>query len=47
MEKYICSRNYRYQVNVLQMNSKKTEPYREMQKWYEEADHWRANPKSR
>ena len=45
MEKYICSRNYKYQVNILQMNSKKTETYREMQKWYEQEIHVRGNPK--
>lgn len=26
MEKYICNGNYRYQVDILQMTSKKTEP---------------------
>lgn len=32
MEKDICYGNYRYQVNILQMNSKKIEPSTEMQK---------------
>lgn len=32
IEKYICNGEYSYQVNILQMNSKKTEAYREMQK---------------
>lgn len=31
-EKYICNRNYRYQVNISQVNSKKTVLHREMQK---------------
>ena len=31
IEKYICNGEYRYQVNILQMNGKKTEAYREMQ----------------
>lgn len=32
IEKYIYNGEYRYQVNILQMNSKNTEAYREMQK---------------